>query len=149
MTGIRLRARAPVCFVSTDPNKKKGKSQMTIRKSAEDYLEQILILHEEKGFARSVDIANGLNVSKPSVSFAMKQLRENGYITMDRDNYIELTSKGHEIADRIYARHRALTAFLVQIGVEAETAREDACKIEHDISDATYEALCRCLEAKN
>ncbi|MBR0464619.1 MAG: metal-dependent transcriptional regulator [Clostridia bacterium] len=119
---------------------------MTIRKSAEDYLEQILILHEEKGFARSVDIANGLSVSKPSVSFAMKQLRENGYITMDKDSFIELTPKGREIADRIYARHRVLTAILTHIGVDAETAREDACKIEHDISDTTFEVIRRYVD---
>ena len=119
---------------------------MKIRKSAEDYLEQILILHEERGFARSVDIANGLNVSKPSVSFAMKQLRENGYIVMDKDSFISLTEQGNEIAQRIYARHKALTAFLTGIGVSDEIAREDACKIEHDISDETYEALLRCLQ---
>ena len=118
-------------------------NDMNIRKSAEDYLEQILILREEKGFARSVDIANGLGVSKPSVSFAMKKLYENGYIERDTDNFITLTDQGNEIAQRIYARHKALTTFLTMIGVDPAIAREDACKIEHDISDQTFEAIKR------
>ena len=89
-------------------------------------LEQILMLHEQKGYARSIDIATGLSVSKPSVSFAMKQLRENGYITMDKDNYISLTDKGMDIASAIYARHKALTTFLTRLGVDPAVAREDA-----------------------
>ena len=114
---------------------------MNIHKSAEDYLEMILMLREQKGYARSIDIAGALGVTKPSVSFAMKKLRENGYILMDKDNYITLTDSGMEIARRIYDRHKILTKFLLQIGVEEEIAREDACKIEHDISDATLQAL--------
>ena len=116
---------------------------MNIHESAEDYLEMILMLQEEKGFARSVDIAASLGVTKPSVSFAMKKLRENGYITMGEDNYISLTEKGRAIALRVYERHKALTALLMGLGVSAETAREDACKIEHDISEETFEALLR------
>ena len=116
---------------------------MKIHKSAEDYLEMILMLQERKGYARSIDIAAGLSVSKPSVSFAMKQLRENGYITMDEGNVIRLTEQGQEIASRVYRRHKTLTKFLVQIGVEESQAREDACKIEHDISSATFEAIAR------
>ncbi len=119
---------------------------MKIHKSAEDYLEMILMLTEQKGFARSIDIAAGLSVSKPSVSFAMKQLRENGYITMDKDNFIHLTESGGEIARRIYARHKVLTRFLLQIGVDEKTAREDACKIEHDISTATFEAISKFVQ---
>lgn len=119
---------------------------MKIHKSAEDYLEMILMLTEQKGFARSIDIAAGLSVSKPSVSFAMKQLRENGYITMDKDNCIHLTESGGEIARRIYARHKVLTRFLLQIGVDEKTAREDACKIEHDISTATFEAISKFVQ---
>ena len=119
---------------------------MNIHKSAEDYLEMILMLREQKGYARSIDIANALAVTKPSVSFAMKRLRENGYILMDEENYITLTEKGNEIAERIYSRHKALTTFLSKIGVDAETAREDACKIEHDISDETYAAILREIE---
>ena len=120
---------------------------MKIHKSAEDYLEMILRLKEEKGYARSVDIAAGLSVSKPSVSVAMKHLREDGYITMDRDNYISLTDAGLEIARRVYDRHLALTEILIRIGVDPETAQKDACKIEHDISPQTYDAIVRQLRA--
>lgn len=116
---------------------------MKIHKSAEDYLEMILMLREKKGYARSVDISQALGVTKPSVSFAMKKLRENGYIQMEERNEITLTEKGMEIARRIYDRHKALTAFLIQLGVDEATAREDACKIEHDISDETYQAVLR------
>lgn len=101
----------------------------------------ILRLSEEKGYARSVDIAMGLGVSKPSVSVAMKQLREGGYILMGKDNYITLTDTGMEIAQRIYERHKVLTKVLTMIGVDPETAQEDACKVEHDISAQTFEAI--------
>ena len=114
---------------------------MNIHESAEDYLETIMMLQEEKGYVRSVDIAAHLNVTKPSVSFAMKRLRENGYISMDEENLITLTEQGESIARRIYQRHQVLTSFLVQIGVDPATAREDACKIEHDISENTFEAI--------
>ena len=120
--------------------------RMKIHKSAEDYLEMILRLNEEKGYVRSVDIATGLSVSKPSVSVAMKHLREDGYITMDRDNYIALTDSGTAIARRIYDRHKALTRILLRLGVSPETAAEDACKVEHDISNETYAAIVRALE---
>ena len=122
---------------------KRKETTMNIHKSAEDYLEMILMLREQKGYARSIDIATGLSVTKPSVSFAMKRLRENGYITMDEDNYISLTDKGLEIARSIYERHKALTKFLIQLGVDEEIAREDACKIEHDISQETFDAVRR------
>ena len=118
---------------------------MMIRESAEDYLEQILMLLEQKGHARSVDIAAGLDVSKPSVSVAMKRLRENGYIVMGDDNYISLTDSGYAIARRIYDRHKKLTQYFVQLGVDAKTAREDACKVEHDLSEQTYQAICAQL----
>ena len=117
---------------------------MNICKSSEDYLEMILMLSEEKGDVRSVDIAVRLQVSKPSVSYAMKQLRENGYILMDRDNYISLTEKGMDIADCMYKRHKGLIRFLTGIGVNEETAKKDACRIEHDISNETFEAISRC-----
>ena len=120
--------------------------RMKIHKSAEDYLEMILRLNEEKGYVRSVDIATGLSVSKPSVSVAMKHLREDGYITMDQDNYIALTDSGMAIARRIYDRHKALTRILLRLGVSPETAAEDACKVEHDISNETYAAIVRALE---
>ena len=115
---------------------------MNIYKSAEDYLEQILMLLEKKGHARSVDIAAGLNVSKPSVSVAMKKLRENGYITMSSDSMISLTDKGYAIARKIYDRHQALTKYLTQLGVPEGIAREDACKIEHDLSEESFTAIC-------
>lgn len=118
---------------------------MHIHESAEDYLEAILRLREQKGFVRSVDIAALLGVTKPSVSFAMKKLRENGYIIMAEDNLITLTETGAEIALRVYNRHKTLVTFLTSIGVSEETAREDACKIEHDISEETFEALRRQL----
>ena len=116
---------------------------MNIYESAEDYLEQILMLLEQKGHARSVDIAAGLNVSKPSVSVAMKKLRENGYINMGDDSLISLTDKGYAIARKIYDRHQKLTRYLVQLGVPEEIAKEDACRMEHDISQETFEAICR------
>ena len=119
---------------------------MNIYESAEDYLEQILMLLEQKGHARSIDIAIGLNVTKPSVSVAMKKLRENGYILMGAGGLISLTDKGYAIARKIYDRHQVLTRALVQIGVPAEIAREDACKIEHDISEETFAAIRSKLE---
>lgn len=119
---------------------------MHIHESAEDYLEAILRLRESKGQVRSVDIAQLLGVTKPSVSFAMKKLRENEFICMDRDNLITLTEKGEEIAGRIYDRHRTITTFLMKIGVEEAVAREDACKLEHDISEESFNALRRHLQ---
>ncbi len=116
---------------------------MNIYESAENYLEQILMLLEKRGHARSTDIADGLKVTKPSVSVAMKKLRENGYITMGADSLISLTDKGYAIARRIYDRHRTLTRFLMQLGVPEEIAMEDACKMEHDLSEESYQAICR------
>ncbi len=116
---------------------------MKIRQSAEDYLETILRLREEKGYARSIDIAYSLNITKPSVSVAMRRLRENGYINMDENNYITLTEKGDEIAQRIYHRHKTLTKFLMQLGVEKNVAQEDACRVEHVISQESFEAILR------
>ena len=100
------------------------------------------MLLEQKGHARSVDIAAGLNVSKPSVSVAMKKLKENGYIMMGADNLISLTDKGYAIARRIYDRHQALTKYLMQLGVPEAIAKEDACKIEHDLSEESFAAIC-------
>ena len=116
---------------------------MNIYESGEDYLEQILMLLEQKGHARSIDIALGLNVSKPSVSVAMKKLKENGYIKMSTDNLISLTDKGYAIARKTYDRHQALTKYLMQLGVSEQTAREDACKIEHDLSEESFAAICK------
>ena len=121
---------------------------MNIHKSAEDYLEMILMLNEKKGYARSTDIANALSVTKASVSVAMKKLRENGYIQMNEENFITLTESGKEIAQHMYERHRALAVFLMLLGVDEKTAREDACKMEHDISDVTFEAILRSIKDK-
>ncbi len=114
---------------------------MNIYESAEDYLEEILVLLESKGYARSTDIAEGLGVTKPSVSVAMKKLRENGYISMEKSGLISLTDKGYPIARRIYDRHLTLTKFFISLGVDEKTAREDACKIEHDISEQSFAAI--------
>ena len=114
---------------------------MQIHESAEDYLETILVLHRRLGRVRSIDIVNELGYSKPSVSVAMKRLRENGYIAMDENGYIELKPAGWEIAQRIYTRHYLLTQFLQKLGVSAETAAADACKIEHDLSEETFEKI--------
>ena len=114
---------------------------MRIHESAENYLETILVLSRRKQFVRSIDIVNELNFSKPSVSVAMKHLRENGYIVMDEDGYITLTEAGNTIANSIYERHQVISALLMKLGVEDETAKEEACRIEHDISQDTFEKL--------
>ena len=114
---------------------------MNIHESAEDYLERILMLRLNNGMVRSIDIVRDLDYSKPSVSVAMKRLRENGYIEMDADGYISLLPPGEAIATRIYARHQVLTQFLVQLGVSPENAAADACKIEHDLSKESYEQI--------
>ena len=114
---------------------------MNIHESAEDYLERILMLRLKNGMVRSIDIVRDLDYSKPSVSIAMKRLRENGYIEMDADGYITLLPPGEEIAGRIYDRHQLLTQFLLQLGVSPENAAADACKIEHDISEESYERI--------
>ncbi len=116
---------------------------MKIKKSAEDYLETMLMLEEEHGYIRSIDIAKHLGVTKPSVSYAVKRLKENGYINMESNGPITLAPPGRKIAKRIYERHKALTAFLTLLGVDPDLAEEDACKIEHDISHDTYVAICK------
>ena len=114
---------------------------MKIQESAENYLETILILSKKSGAVRSIDIVNALDFTKPSVSVAMKNLRENGYVKMDQDGYITLTDKGRKIADVMYDRHTFLSDLLVQLGVNPETAVEDACRIEHVISAESFEAI--------
>ena len=114
---------------------------MELHESAEDYLETILILFERNGQVRSIDIVNEMNFSKPSISIAMKKLRENGYIHMDVNGLITLTDTGREIATRIYSRHRLLTKVLEEIGIDSKKAEDEACKIEHDIDDETYEKI--------
>ena len=114
---------------------------MNIHKSAEDYLEAMLMLKEERGYIRSIDVAGKLGVTKPSVSYATKRLRENGYISFDPAGMIVLEPKGLEIAQRMLERHRLLTELLIGLGVSPETARDDACKIEHDLSVETFDAI--------
>ncbi len=122
------------------------KNEGVIGKSAEDYLESMIILKEKNGYIRSIDIATFLGVTKPSVSNAMKRLREEGYIEMNRSGFITVTEKGMEIADKIYTRHKKLTDFFVALGVNEEVAEDDACKIEHDLSDETFDAICNHIE---
>jgi Mn-dependent DtxR family transcriptional regulator len=119
---------------------------MRLLESGEMYLETILILSKRKSRVRSLDVAEYMGFSKPSVSRAIGLLRSGGYVAVDEDGYLALTGAGHEVADKIYERHTVLSDFLVSIGVAAEIAAEDACKIEHDISDASFEAIKRLME---
>ena len=114
---------------------------MKIQESAENYLETILILNKRNGQVRSIDIANELDYSKPSISVAMKNLRENGYVSMNESGYITLTEKGSRIAETIYERHTLLSDWLLRLGVDKKTAAEDACRIEHVISTESFEAI--------
>lgn len=121
---------------------------MIIKESAENYLESILVIKSQKGFVRSIDIANDLEVSKPSVSVAMKNFREGGYITVDDDGNIDLTDKGLEIALRVYERHEVISKVLIDLGVSEKTALEDSCKIEHVISEETFIKIKEFLKSK-
>ncbi len=116
---------------------------MKIQESAENYLETILILQRRNGSVRSVDIGNELSFSKPSVSVAMKNLRENGYIEMAANGFITLTDKGRVIAETMYERHTMLSDWLIRLGVDAKTAVRDACRMEHVISAESFEAIKR------
>jgi len=122
---------------------------MEIHESAENYLETILMEKNKRGQVRSIDICNALGYSKPTVSVAMKQFRENGYIEMDANGYITLTDKGMIIAERMYERHVIIADFLMAIGVDEATAYQDSCKIEHDISETSFECMKKhYLESK-
>ncbi|MCI8950628.1 MAG: metal-dependent transcriptional regulator [Lachnospiraceae bacterium] len=122
---------------------------MKIQESAENYLETILMISEQKAQVRSIDIVNKLEFSKPSVSIAMKNLRENGYIRMDKDGYITLTDSGRSIAETMYERHKLLSQWLMRLGVDEQTAIEDACRMEHVISTKSFEAIkCHAQNAK-
>ena len=109
--------------------------------SREDYLETILILHNEKGYVRSIDIAARMNFSKPSVSRAMGLLKTGGYILMDKDGLITLTESGEHLASQVYERHRVLTSFFTKLGVDPFLAAQDACRMEHVISAESFEKL--------
>lgn len=121
---------------------------VSLQESGEMYLETILILSREKGTVRSIDVVDYMGFSKPAVSRAMAKLRESKHILVDKDGFITFTKKGKEIAEKIYERHTLLTSFLITLGVDEKTAAEDACKIEHDISDKTFEAMKKHAKRK-
>lgn len=121
---------------------------MKVYESAENYLETILILKKKNDTVRSIDIVNELDYTKPSVSVAMKNLRENGFIVMDDDGSIHLTDKGLEIAETMYERHKLLSNWLVMLGVNEEIATEDACRMEHVISAETFEAIKKHVKSQ-
>ena len=122
---------------------------MRLQESGEMYLESIYVLAQKGGNVRSIDISEYMGYSKPSVSRAVSLLKNGGYITMDKDNYIHLTDTGLEIARKIYERHTVLSEMLMRIGVSEATAAEDACRIEHDLSDESFEAIKTHVERMN
>lgn len=119
---------------------------MNLQESGQMYLETILILTEERANVRSIDVCEHMGFSKPSVSRAIGLLKNGGYITVDKDGYITLTEVGRELAQKIYDRHSTLTTFLISIGVDEKTADADACKIEHHISDESFEAIKKFIK---
>ncbi len=122
---------------------------MILIETAENYLESILMISKTKGYVRAIDIVNHLGFSKPSVSVALKQLETNNYLTRDGDGHIHLTESGLEIAEMIYERHEFLTNLFVEMGVDIEVAREDACKVEHDISEETFQCIKNFMSRVN
>ena len=121
---------------------------MKIQESSENYLETILILNQRNGEVHAIDIASAMSFSKPSVSIAMKKLRENGYVEITGEGHITLTPSGREIAERIYERHTFLSAWLTSIGVTPTVAAEDACRMEHVISAGSFDAIRRFVDEK-
>ncbi|MBQ8751823.1 MAG: metal-dependent transcriptional regulator [Clostridia bacterium] len=122
---------------------------MHIQESGEMYLETILVLSQKQSAVRAVDVGEHMGFSKPSVSRAIGLLKEGGYVTSDPAGHLMLTDAGREVAEKIYERHRVLTAFLMKLGVDEETASHDACKLEHDISDVSLEAIKRYALSDN
>lgn len=127
----------------------KGEPVMRIQESGEMYLETILRLSQKSGHVRAIDVGEEMGYSKPSVSRAMSLLKQGEYIVIAKDGAITLTDTGRELAEKIYERHTLITNFLVSIGVDEETAAEDACKMEHSISDASFEAIKKLAEKNN
>ena len=119
---------------------------MRLQESGEMYLESIYVLSKSQGTVRSIDISEYMGYSKPSVSRAVNLLKNGGYITMDKDNLISLTESGMEIAQKIFDRHTLIANLLIRLGVSEKTAAEDACKLEHSISDESFEAIRRYME---
>ena len=122
-------------------NYQKHKSE----ESVEDYLETILLLGKQMPQVRSVDVANELNYSKPSVSVAMKNLRQKNYVTVPEEGYIQLTEEGRPLAETVYERHSLISGWLISLGVDPEVAAEDACRVEHDISAESFAAIKKCI----
>lgn len=116
---------------------------MAVSEAIENYLETIYILSQQQNEVHAIDICSYLSYSRPTVSIVLRQMREHGLVTVNEDNHIFLTEEGHRIASRIFERHQVLTLLLTQLGVSHETAVRDACKIEHDLSDETFEAIKR------
>ena len=121
---------------------------MELRASGEDYLETILVLQKRKGMVRSVDVARHLGVSKPSVCHAVATLRKGGFLTMDEDNFLNLTNVGREVAEQVYEKHCFFTQRLIAAGVDPKTAEADACRIEHVISEESFQRLKATAESK-
>ncbi len=119
---------------------------MPLLESGENYLEAILILSNKQSEIHAIDIVNFLNFSKPSVSIMLKKLKDSGYISIDKNSHIQLTIQGKNVAEKIYERHTYLTDFLIKIGVDSPTAEEDACKIEHDLSDKSFQAIKQLID---
>lgn len=113
---------------------------MDVHESGQDYLERILMIQKEKGHVRNIDIANALNFSRPSVTIALKKLKNDGYIVIN-DGLITLTDEGYNIASKILERHEIISSLLMELGIDKTTALEDACKIEHDLSETTFQAI--------
>ena len=122
---------------------------MKIYASGEDYLEAVLVLQKEKGMVRSVDLARHMGFSKPSISHAVGVLKNGGFLTVDEDGYLHLTEDGREVAEKIYERHQFFTEQLVAVGVVRETAERDACRIEHAISEETFQKLKASVEKQS
>ena len=121
---------------------------MNIQESGEMYLETILVLTEKNPHVRSIDVCEHMGFSKPSVSRAIGLLKNGGYVCVDKDGYLSLTEAGFEIAHKMYERHKFLTEFLVKLGVDEKVATDDACKIEHHLSDESFEAIRKYVESK-
>ena len=121
---------------------------MVLHQSSEDYLEAILLLQKEKGMVRSVDVARHMGVSKPSVCHAVATLKEGGFLTMDREFFLRLTDVGREVAEQTYEKHCFFTHLLVEAGVEPKTAEQDACRMEHAISDDSFQKIKSVLKDK-
>ena len=124
-------------------------NSFNIHASGEDYLETILVLQKKRGMVRSVDVARHMEVSKPSVCHAVATLRDGGFLTMDEDHFLHLTDVGREVAEQIYEKHRFFTERLIAAGVDPATAERDACRIEHVISDESFQRLKATSEQKS